>query len=89
MLERLFGEERKRLKVIPSAWGGKAVLKLMSAAMTRASEKWRPIKMSGFERRRPDQIRKDPDGECETANGPLSSPKTEARPSKLSSALGT
>ena len=43
LLERLFGEERRRLKVIPNAWGEKAVLKLMFAAMTRASGTWRPI----------------------------------------------
>ena len=48
LLERLFGEERRRLKVIPNAWGEKAVLKLMFAAMTRASEKWRPIAVTGF-----------------------------------------
>ena len=29
LLERLFGEERRRLKVIPNTWGEKAVLKLM------------------------------------------------------------
>ena len=89
MLERLFGGERRRLKVIPNAWGEKAVLKLMFAAMARASERWRPIAVTGFERRQLDQIRKDLDEEYEKANGPLSSPKTEARPSKLSSRIGT
>ena len=75
--------------MIPSAWGEKAVLRLMFAAMTRASEKWRPIAVTGFELRRLGQVRKDLDEEYERANGPLSSPKTEARPSKLSSAFGT
>ena len=89
LLERLFGEERRRLKVIPNAWGEKAVLKLMFAAMTRASEKWRPIAVTGFERRQLEQVRKDLDEEYEKANGPLNSPKTEARLSKLSSTLGT
>ena len=36
LLERLFLEERRRLKIIPNAFGEKAVLKLMLAAMTRA-----------------------------------------------------
>ena len=80
MLERLFGGERRRLKVIPNAWGEKAVLKLMFAAMARASERWRPIAVTGFERRQLDQIRKDLDEEYEKANGPLSSPKTERAP---------
>ena len=89
MLERLFGEERRRLKAIPNAWGEKAVLKLMFAAMTRASEKWRPIGVTGFELRQLEQVRKDLDEEYKKANGPLNSPKTEARPSKLSSKIGT
>jgi transposase-like protein len=38
MLERLFGEERRRTKVIPHAFGERAVLKLMYAALIRASE---------------------------------------------------
>ena len=37
MLERLFGEERRPMKVMPNAWGEKTALKLMFAAMTRAS----------------------------------------------------
>jgi hypothetical protein len=35
LLERLFLEERRRLKIIPNAFGEKPVLKLMFAAMTR------------------------------------------------------
>ena len=34
LLERLFVEERRRLKIIPNAFGEKAVLKLMFGAMT-------------------------------------------------------
>ncbi len=37
LLERLFGEERRRTKVIPHAFGERAVLKLMFAALIRAS----------------------------------------------------
>jgi len=35
LLERLFGEERRRTKVIPHAFGERAVLKLMYAALTQ------------------------------------------------------
>ena len=41
LLERLFGEERRRTKVIPHAFGERAVLKLMYAALIRAAECWR------------------------------------------------
>ncbi len=43
LLERLFLEERPRLKIIPNAFGQKAVLKLMFAALIRAAERWRNI----------------------------------------------
>ena len=36
LLERLFLEERRRLKVLPHAFGERPILKLMFAAMTRA-----------------------------------------------------
>ena len=51
LLERLFGEERRRTKVIPHAFGERAVLKLMYAALIRAAERWRGIKVSEFEQR--------------------------------------
>lgn len=38
LLERLFGEERRRTTVIPHAFDERAVLKLMYAALIRASE---------------------------------------------------
>ena len=51
LLERLFVEERRRLKIIPNAFGEKAVLKLMFGAMIRAAERWRAIRVSELERR--------------------------------------
>ena len=39
LLERLFVDERRRMKIIPNAFGEKPVLKLMFAAMIRASER--------------------------------------------------
>jgi hypothetical protein len=51
LLERLFVEERRRLKIIPNAFGEKPVLKLMFGAMIRAAERWRAIKITTFERR--------------------------------------
>src|SRR3989440_6130111 len=41
LLERLFGEERRRTKVVPHAFGERAVLKLMYAALIRTAEPWR------------------------------------------------
>jgi transposase-like protein len=49
LLERLFGEDRRRTKVIPHAFGEKPVLKLMFAALVRASQSWRRVLISEFE----------------------------------------
>jgi hypothetical protein len=51
LLERLFVEERRRLKIIPNAFGERAVLKLMFGALIRAAERWKSIKVSEFQRR--------------------------------------
>ena len=63
LLERLFGEERRRTKVIPHAFGERAVLKLMYAALIRASQSWRRIVISDFEARQIEELRSELDRE--------------------------
>ena len=58
-MERLFGEERRRTKVIPHAFGERAVLKLMYAALVRASQTWKRIVISEFELRQIEELRSD------------------------------
>jgi transposase-like protein len=60
LLERLFGEERRRTKIMPHAFGEKPLLKLMFAAVIRASAKWRGIKVTAFDRQQLDAIRTEP-----------------------------
>jgi putative transposase len=69
LLERLFVEERRRLKIIPNAFGEKAVLKLMFGAMTRAAERWRSIKITEFERRQMAALRQELDHHYEASVG--------------------
>jgi transposase-like protein len=57
MLERLFGEERRRTKVIPHAFGERPVLKLMYAALIRAAETWKRIVITDFELKQLEQLR--------------------------------
>lgn len=57
LLERLFGEERRRTKVIPHAFGERAVLKLMFAALIRASETWKNVVITDFELKQLQQLR--------------------------------
>lgn len=49
LLERLFLEERRRVKAAGMMFGERAVLKMMYAATIRASDTWRGIKVSEFE----------------------------------------
>ena len=79
LLERLFLEERRRLKIIPNAFGEKAVLKLMFAAMTRAAERWRAVKITDFERRQMAALRAELDQEYEAQNG-LTQGASKAKP---------
>jgi transposase-like protein len=39
LLERLFVEERRRLKIVPNGFGEEPVMKLMFGALTRAAER--------------------------------------------------
>jgi putative transposase len=48
LLERLFVEERRRLKIIPNGFGEKPVLKLMFGGLIRAAERWRGPRFTEF-----------------------------------------
>jgi putative transposase len=57
LLERLFLEERRRSKIIPHAFGEKPVLKLLFAALERASQSWRRVVISEFELKQITELR--------------------------------
>jgi putative transposase len=73
------------LKIIPNAWGRKAVLKLMFGAMIRASERWRAIKTSNFERRQLTALREEVDKEYDVRIGLVKEASTEKVQTNLSS----
>jgi transposase-like protein len=85
LLERLFLEERRRLKIIPNAFGERAVLKLMFGALIRAAERWKSIKVTEFERRQITAVRTELDHEYETQIGLRTQPSMDAAPPKISS----
>ena len=89
LLERLFVEERRRLKIIPNAFGEKAVLKLMFGAMIRAAERWRAIRVSELERRQMRAAREELNQEYEAANGLGEKTSAPARQTRLSSTART
>jgi putative transposase len=63
VLERLFLEERRRSKTIPHAFGERAVLKLMYAALHRASRTWQRVVITDFEQTQLLTLREDLDRE--------------------------
>ncbi len=85
LLERLFGEERRRTKVIPHAFGERAILKLMYAALIRAAERWRGIRIGEFERRQLRAIRDELDKDFAARTAPAMKPTLTASPTRLSS----
>jgi hypothetical protein len=84
MLERLFGEARRRTKVIPHAFGERAVLKLVYAALIRAADRWRGIRMTEFEQRQLKAIRDEIDNEFTARNTPITGATIPASPTRLS-----
>ncbi len=84
LLERLFLEERRRLKITPNAFGEKAVLKLMFGAMIRAAQRWRSIRVTEFERRQLQAVRRELDELYQAENGLTKPPSKEDPKTKLS-----
>ncbi len=84
LLQRLFLEGRRRLKVLPHAFGERPALKLMFAAMTRASECWWAIKITAFEGRQMAAVRDDLDAEYQTHVGLADTSDTLAHPERIS-----
>jgi hypothetical protein len=84
LLERPFGEAQRRTKVIPHAFGERAVLKLMYAALIRASERWRGIRVTEFEQRQFNAIRNELDHAHAERTAPAISPNVPTTPTRLS-----
>ena len=85
LLERLFVEERRRLKIIPNAFGERAVLKLMFGALIRAAERWRSVKVTEFERRQIAAVKRELDQEYEAQVGLKAKTSMDATQVKISS----
>jgi putative transposase len=85
LLERLFVEERRRLKIIPNAFGERAVLKLMFGALVRAADRWKSVKVTEFERRQLSTLKTELDQEYEVQVDLNRKPSKAAAQTKISS----
>jgi transposase-like protein len=86
LLERMFGEERRRTKVIPHAFGEKAVMKLMYAALMRARQGWRNLIVTPFEARQLQTLREQLRDDFDQRHA---SPVNSASRSRIHSTIGT
>ena len=59
LLERSFGEQRRRTKVIPRFFTERSCLKLVFATVWRASQRWQGVKMSELERQQLRLLRRE------------------------------
>ena len=65
LLERLFVEERRRLKIIPNGFGEKPIIKLMFGELIRAAERGRGLRFTECELRHIAAVHKELDAEYE------------------------
>jgi len=56
LLERLFEENRRRVKVIPHFFAEKAGMKLVYATLLATSKKWRGVQMNPFIQKQIDEV---------------------------------
>jgi transposase-like protein len=91
LLERLFVEERRRLRAAHTIVGERAVLKLMYASLIRASSTWRPKTITEFETRQLDALQDQLRRTYEERHRPVvrPQPKTGAPPARISSTKRT
>ena len=71
--------------MVLDAFGERAVLKLMYAALIRAAERWRGIRITEFELRQLRAIRDEIDKDFTARNAPAASPTVTNAPTRLSS----
>jgi hypothetical protein len=57
LLERTFGENKRRTKVIPHFFTEKAALKLSYAVLLAVSNKWRGLRIDAFTSRQVEELR--------------------------------
>ena len=80
LLERLFGEERRRTKVAPNLWGEKPVLKLCYAALLRASDAWRGVRINDLERGQLQRLAEQIQQRRREENQPATEPNRRSTP---------
>ena len=87
LLERLFGETRRRSKVASTVSGERPVLKMLYAAAIRASDSWRGIRITELERRQLERLQAQLIERAKQESAPAV--KTPSTPQRIYSTEGT
>lgn len=82
LLERLFVEERRRVRAALHLFGERGVLKLMYAALVRGAENWRGIQVTDFERRQLEKLQQELRSKHLAENQPVVK-STEKNPTRI------
>jgi len=71
LLERLFLEERRRTRAVGTLFGERPVLKLMYAALIRASGRWNGIEIDSFSRYQLERLAEDLKQQARRTHAPV------------------
>jgi transposase-like protein len=90
LLERLFKEERRRSNAAGMMFGERPVLKMMYASLIRASDSWRGLQITEFERRQLETLREQLGEAHRRENAPaIKADKRQSGPTRIYSKTGT
>lgn len=89
LLERLFLEERRRTRAVGTLFGERPVLKLMYAALIRASERWHGVEIDPFSRYQLERLAEDLKQQARRTHAPVVTQNPGSAPNHVYSKKGT
>ena len=89
LLERLFVEERRRTRAVGTLFGERPVLKLMFAAMIRASDSWRTVGIEPFEAHQLERLREALRDQYRRTHAPVVTSQLDSTSDHIYSKKGT
>lgn len=89
LLERLFLEERRRTRAVGTLFGERPVLKLMYAALIRASERWHGVEIDPFSRYQLERLAEDLKQQARRTHAPIATQNQGSTSAHVYSKKGT
>ena len=89
LLERLFREDRRRTHAAGTLFGERPVLKLMYAALIRASQRWKGIEIDAFSRYQLERLAEDLKQQAQRTHAPVATANPGSATNHVYSKKGT